>query len=440
MRSQSQPVEYDAIVIGAGPAGTSAAAVLAEKGRSVLILEREKFPRYRVGESLIPFCYFAIERLGLIDELNEAAFANPKLSVQFVATDGRLSKPFYFVDHNDHPSSRTWQVVRSDFDQLLLGNALAKGAEIRQETAARQLIWQGDSVIGLEVSDASGGTYEVYSPITIDASGRDTFSQLRNSWRIPDKVLKKIAIWTYYKGAKRDPGRDAGATTVAYLPEKGWFWYIPLADDMVSVGVVADREYLYRDTKDPAEIFQRELAIQPWVRERVAPGMQTGSYRVTGDYSYRSRHCATNGLVLAGDAFSFLDPVFSSGVFLALTSGVHAGEAVEAALKEGDFSAERFEAYGEHFCQGIEAMRRLVYAFYDHSFNFADFLKAHPDYNRALTDCLIGNVYDEALPGMFEAMKAFAELPAPLSHGRPLVPGQTTPRLHRGGEGEVSQA
>ncbi len=442
MNSKTHPVEFDAIVIGAGPAGSATAAVLAEYGRSVLILERESFPRYRVGESLIPYCWFALDRLGLVEKMNQAAFAFPKLSVQFVDTGGKLSKPFYFVDHDDHPSSRTWQVVRSDFDTLMVDNAVEKGAEARFETSARQLIWDGDSVAGLEVDSKDLGTYEVYAPITIDASGRDTFSQLRNSWRIPDQVLKKIAIWTYFDGAQRDTGVDAGATTVAYLPEKGWFWYIPMANDRVSVGVVADREYLYRGTRDPEEIFRRELAIQPWVRDHVRGGRQAGSFRVTGDYSYRSRHCAANGLLLAGDAFAFLDPVFSSGVFLALQSGVMAADAVEQALKDGDCSAARFTEYGDRFCEGIEAMRRLVYAFYDSSFNFGDFLKAHPSHGRALTDCLIGNVYQESLGQMFEDMRAFATLPEPLSHGRPLAPSQASPRIHRsgGGEGEASGA
>ena len=128
--------------------------------------------------------------------------------------------------------------------------------------------------------------------MTIDASGRNLFAVTQSDRRVTDPALKKIAIWTYYQGATRDCGRDEGATTIAYVPEKGWFWYLPLPDDMVSVGIVAERDYLYRDQRDPETIFDREVAAQPWIRERLAPGKRMGEFRVTGDYSYRSRHCA----------------------------------------------------------------------------------------------------------------------------------------------------
>jgi len=276
-------------------------------------------------------------------------------------------------------------------------------------------------VVGVAAEGPDGAIRELRAPITIDASGRDLFAARRAGWRVADEKLKKIAIWTYYEGAVRDPGMDAGATTVAYLPDKGWFWYIPLPNDTVSVGVVAERDYLHRNGKgDLDALFAREVEVQPWIRDHLAPGRKTAPCRVTGDYSYRSQHCAADGLVLAGDAFAFLDPVFSSGVFLALQSGVTAADAVDEALAAGDVGAGRFEAYGEQFRQGIEAMRRLVHAFYDTTFSFGEFLKAHPDKARDLTDCLIGNVYKDLDP-MFEALGEFARIPAPLEHGRPLL-------------------
>ena len=144
----------------------------------------------------------------------------------------------------------------------------------------------------------------------------DCFAAHKQNWMVRDPELKKVALWTYYKGAKRDPGLDGGATTVAYLPSKGWFWYIPLSGDMVSVGIVAERDYLFDgSTKDHAEIFQREVQNNEWIKDHLSVGKQTGEYRITGEYSYRNRYCSTDGLVLAGDALGFLDPVFSSGVF-----------------------------------------------------------------------------------------------------------------------------
>jgi flavin-dependent dehydrogenase len=411
---------YDAIVIGGGPAGATASAVLAAKNRRVLVLEREKFPRYHIGESMMPFCYFPLERIGLIDRMKASHFPK-KHSVQFVSRDGKASQPFYFFQHFEHEAATTWQVLRSEFDLMLLDNARQKGAEVREETTVRDLIQENGAVVGVRATAKNGEELEFHAPITIDASGRDALAVGRKGWKKRDPYLNKIAIWTYYKDAMRDPGLDEGATTVAYLPEKGWFWYIPLPEGMVSVGVVAEKDYLYSDTRDIAEIFQREVKNNVWIDEHLAPGTQTGEYRVTGEFSYRSEYCAAEGLILAGDAFAFLDPVFSSGIFLALKSGELAGDAADAALTAGDFSAEQFAGYGAQLCEGIEAMRKLVYAFYDNEFNFRDFVNAYPDLRGDLTDCLIGHLFRDFKP-LFDGLAKFAKLPEPLAHGKALVP------------------
>jgi flavin-dependent dehydrogenase len=408
---------YDAIVVGAGPAGSSTGALLAEKGHDVLIVEKEKFPRYHVGESLMPFCYFPLERLGLVDTLMESA--NPrKYCVQFVRQDGFLSQPFYFFQHFDHPSSTTWQVWRSDFDKMILDKARANGASVMEETKAKGLIKNGDLVEGIKVESKEMGLLEFHAPIVIDASGRDCFAAHKENWMVRDPELKKIALWTYYKAAKRDPGLDEGATTVAYLPDKGWFWYIPLSGDMVSVGIVAERDYLFNgSTKDHEEIFQREVQNNQWIKEHLAEAEQTGEYRITGEYSYRNRYCASEGLVLAGDALGFLDPVFSSGVFLALKSGVMLADEIDLALKAGDLSAKSFERYGKMMQSSIETMRKIVYAFYDKDFSFGDLAKRGEHLRAALTDCLIGNVEDNEFRELFDAMSDLAELPEPIEHG-----------------------
>jgi len=408
---------YDAIVVGAGPAGSSTAALLAEKGHDVLVVEKEKFPRYHVGESLMPFCYFPLERLGLVDTLMESA--NPrKYCVQFVRQDGFLSQPFYFFQHFDHPSSTTWQVWRSEFDKMILDKARANGASVMEETKAKGLIKNGDRVEGIKVESKEMGALELRAPIVVDASGRDCFAAHKQKWMIRDPQLKKIALWTYFKGAKRDPGLDEGATTVAYLPDKGWFWYIPLSGDMVSVGIVAERDYLFNgSTKDHKEIFQREVQNNQWIKEHLAEAEQTGEYRITGEYSYRNRYCASEGLVLAGDALGFLDPVFSSGVFLALKSGVMLADEIDSALRKGDLSAKSFDQYGKRMQSSIETMRKIVYAFYDKDFSFGDIAKRGEHLRAALTDCLIGNVDDNEFRELFDAMSDVADLPEPIEHG-----------------------
>ena len=411
--------QYETIVVGGGPAGSTAAAVLAMKGRRVALLEKEKFPRYHIGESLIPYTYFPLERIGMIGKMKASHFPK-KYSVQFVNQDGRVSAPFYFFDQMKHEGAVTWQVVRGEFDQMLLENAREKGVEVFEQTPAKDVIREGGAVKGAVATLPSGQEVEFRAPMTIDATGRDSLSMMRNRWRVRDPRLNKIAIWSYYKGAKRDEGIDEGATTVAYVPEKGWFWYIPLPDDIISVGIVAEKDYLYRDTNDLEAIYDREIRENKWIEDHVAPGVRVAPMRVTGEYSYRSRHCAENGLVLVGDAFAFLDPVFSSGVFLALRGGELVGDAVDAALTAGDVSAVRFADYGAEMCQGIEAMRKLVYSFYDEGFSFRQVIKGYPHLRGDLTDCLIGNVERDFGP-LFEAVAKFAAVPEPLSHGTPLV-------------------
>ena len=242
---------YDVIVIGGGPAGATTAALLAEKGRKVLVLEKEKFPRYHVGESLMPFCWYTLERLGVLEEMKRFAFVE-KQSVQFVTQDGTQSAPFYFFQHRDHPSSITWQVERSEFDLMLLNNARARGAEVHEQTkVTRVLKSDSGAVIGVEAIGPDGERREVFAPMTVDCSGREAITTAREGWRVKDSQLNKLALWTYYRGAKRDPGIDEGSTTVAYVAERGWFWYIPLKGDIVSVGVVAEKDYLFGEDERP---------------------------------------------------------------------------------------------------------------------------------------------------------------------------------------------
>jgi flavin-dependent dehydrogenase len=418
---------YDALIIGAGPAGSSAAAILAEYGHRVLVLEREKFPRYHIGESLLPFTFQPLQRLGLIDKMRGSAFVK-KYSVQFVSPSGRASQPFYFFNRYDRDTvAQTWQVLRSEFDQMLLDNARAKGALVKEETTVLELLHDGPCVAGVRAQTRGGAAVEYRAPITLDCSGKEAFSAVRNHWRIKDPFLNKIAVWTYYKDAQRDEGVDAGATTVAYVPEKGWFWYIPQHNDMISVGVVAEGKYLTRDgVKAPEAIFKRAVEENQWIKQHLACGEQTGPYRLTSEYTHHSRHCGTDGLLLVGDAFAFLDPVFSSGVMLALKSGTLAGEETHKAIVERDFSAERFAAYARYLREGVENMRRLVYAFYHPKFSFRTLTNKYPDAVGSVTDCLSGDV-NKDFSELWRQIEEFVPLPDALPVGDPLPAGATAP-------------
>jgi flavin-dependent dehydrogenase len=415
---------HDILIIGAGPAGSTSAALLSEFGHRVLVLEREKFPRYHIGESLLPFTYQPLQRLGLIDRMRKSAFVK-KYSVQFVSPSGRASLPFYFFNRYDRESvAQTWQVLRSEFDQMLLDNARAKGAEVLEQTTVKELIREGDRVVGARAVLKDGSAVDFRATITLDCTGKEAFTAVRNGWRMKDPFLNKVAVWTYYKGAKRDEGVDEGATTVAYVPEKGWFWYIPQHNDMISVGVVAEGKYLTRDgLKSPEEIFKREIEQNQWIKEHLACGKQTGQYFLTSEYTHHAKHCASDGLLLVGDAFAFLDPVFSSGVMLALKSGMLAADAVHQAFVEKDFLPEQFSDYAVFLRQGVENMRKLVYAFYDPNFSFGKVIKKHPDAAGLITDCLSGDV-NKDFSQLWKWVSEFVPLPDDLPVGQPLTNAQ----------------
>lgn len=415
---------YDVLIIGAGPAGSACASLLAEAGRKVLVLEREKFPRYHIGESLIPFTFHPLQRLGLIDQMRKSAFVK-KYSVQFVSPSGKASQPFYFSTRYDENVSQTWQIVRSEFDQMLVDHARSKGAEVREEVEVTSLLREGGRVIGVHTRRADGTEEDLTATMTLDCSGRESFAAVRNCWRMKDPMLNKVAVWTYYRGAKRDPGLDAGGTTVAMVPEKGWFWYIPQHNDRVSVGVVAEGKYLTRGgIKSPEAIFKREIGQNVWIEDHLSTGVQEGDYYLTSEYTFHSRHSSCEGLLLVGDAYCFLDPVFSSGLMLALKSAVMAADTLNECFRDNDFSPSRFEPYSDALRQGIENMRKLVYAFYAPGFSFRAITDKYPDLAGEITDCLSGDV-NKDFTRLFSAIEEFAPLPEALPVGKPLASLET---------------
>jgi flavin-dependent dehydrogenase len=418
----------DVLILGAGPAGCAAGTILAEHGHRVLVLEREKFPRYHIGESLLPFTFYPLQRLGLLERMKQSAFVK-KYSVQFVSPNGKASQPFYFFERYDRDSvAQTWQVLRSEFDLMVLQHAQEKGVKVLEQVTVRELIQEEGRVVGVRALDAGGKPVEFRAPLTLDCTGKESFAAVRNQWRVKDPELNKVAVWTYYRGAKRDPGIDEGATTVAYVPDKGWFWYIPQHNQMISVGVVAEGKYLTRGgVKAPEAIFKREIEQNLWIKDHLAVGQQTGPYYLTSEYSYHARYCGMEGLLLVGDAFCFLDPVFSSGLMFALKSGVLAGDTIHEGLVEGDLSPGRFAGYARTLREGVENMRKLVYAFYNPDFSFRALTDKYPDSSGALTDCLSGDV-NKDYSRLWQQVSEFVPLPADLPVGQPLVGVETLKR------------
>src|SRR5687767_13005014 len=395
----------DVVVIGGGHAGSTVSTLLAKAGVSVELFERETFPRFHIGESLIPETYWVLKDLDMLPKMQASHFVK-KFSVQFVNSEGRESAPFYFWDNKPHECSQTWQVVRSEFDRMMLENARAHGVEVHEGTRVHDVLFDGDRATGVRIKAGSDGFEDVAAKVVVDASGQNGLIMNRRNLRVWDPLLNKGAIWTYWKGAYRDDGKDAGATLVIQTgSKKGWFWYIPLHDDVVSCGVVASFDYLFKGRTDYATTYVEEVEHCPGVKERVRKATRVTGYFATKDYSYRSKQVAGDGWVLVGDAFGFLDPLYSSGVLLALKSGELAADAVIDGLKKGDVSAEQLGAWAHGFNQGIDRMRRLVCEYYD-GFHFGAFVKKHPDLRGTITDLLIGDLFTDRVDKVWAPMEA----------------------------------
>src|SRR5262245_31132675 len=228
----------DVVVIGGGPAGSTVSALMAQQGLKVQLFEREVFPRFHIGESLIPETYWVLKRLGMLEKMKKSHFVK-KYSVQFVGSSGKQSAPFYFWDNKPHECSQTWQVVRSEFDQMMLENAREHGVAAFEGVRVREVLFDNQRAVGVRLQDPAGKPRDVRAKVVVDASGQSGILMNKLGLRLWDPLLDKGAVWTYWQGAYRDTGKDEGATMVLQTADrKGWFWYIPLHDDRVSVGVV----------------------------------------------------------------------------------------------------------------------------------------------------------------------------------------------------------
>jgi flavin-dependent dehydrogenase len=329
-----------------------------------------------------------------------------KYSVQFVNASGKLSAPFYFWDNKPHECSQTWQVARSEFDQMMLENAREHGVTAHEGVRVFDVIFEGDRAVGVTLRDDDGKLREVRAKVVVDASGQAGLIQNRLRLRVWDPILNKGAIWTYWEGAYRDTGRDEGATMVLQTADRqGWFWYIPLHNNIVSVGVVAPFDYLFKNRESHERTYQDEVERCAAVKQRVASATRVTGYFATKDYSYRATRVAGDGWVMIGDAWGFLDPLYSSGVLLALKSGELAADAIVEGLKNHDTSAAQLGKWGPAFNTGVDRMRRLVCEYYN-GFSFGKFMRTNPELRGTVTDLLIGDLFTDRVDKVWEPMAA----------------------------------
>jgi flavin-dependent dehydrogenase len=407
---------FDVIVIGGGPAGSSIASILAREGGRVVLFEKEEFPRHHIGESLMTDTFWTFQRMGILEKLKHSPFVR-KYSVQFANQTGKESRPFYFFEAVHHESAVTWQVTRAVFDKMLIEHAAEQGAQVHQGVPVKQVLFEGDKAVGVEVLMKDGSPQSFYANVVVDATGQTAMLSNKFRWRVRDPKLKKAVLYSYYKGAHREPDLNGGATLVLRTPpgSGGWFWYIPLEDDITSVGIVANPDYLLKGRgQDLAKIFHEEVEKCEPCHRRVAVGERVDKIYSILDYSYRSKQNAGNGFIIIGDAYGFLDPIYSSGVLLALKMAELAADAIHDAFRHDDFSAERLGQFQGKLDKGIESMRKLVYAFYNEGFSFAQFLRKYPEQRHNIINLLIGDVFRDGVDDIYTPMADFAEIPPPL--------------------------
>jgi flavin-dependent dehydrogenase len=408
---------YDTIVIGGGPAGSTVATLVAEQGHRVLLLERTTTPQFKIGESLIPATYWTFKRLGMLEKLRASHFPQ-KYSVQFYSRSGKASNPFYFFQTNPHDSAVTWQVLRSEFDQMLLDNAKEKGVEIRRGIGVREVLFEGDTATGVVTQNVDGTRETLHATVIVDSTGQRSLIGRQLNLNTTEPNLKMASLFTHYEGGHRDEGIDEGATLILHTEEKdSWFWSIPLPYNRTSIGVVGELDYLLQNRRDAdgklnaQKIFTEELAKCAPLQQRLEGANPLFPIQSTKDFSYRASRIAGNNWVLVGDAFGFLDPVYSTGLFLALKSGEMAADVIIEAFHKNDFSEAQLGSFGPAFVKGMEAFRKLVYAFYTKEFSFARFLSEYPEHQGGIVDILSGDVFRKDVTHIFPAMAEMCPLP-----------------------------
>jgi FAD-dependent halogenase len=351
----------DAVVIGGGPAGASAAAILAESGRSVIVLEREPFPRYHVGESLLPALWELWDRLGVTAQIEAAGFV-VKQGIRFARPDDPEDVVLLTAEYPEYfPRSYTYHVDRARFDSILLENARTKGAVVRCGWTVSDVWMEGDWARGVLAAPNGEAPTRITADVVIDATGRDCLLARKMGWRRPDPSLNKVAHYTQFAAVPI----EGPTTTDVHTVDGGWLWYIPLAGDVVSVGTVLDAHRAGRLAGEPEAVLDATLAACPRVRAQLAGARRTMPVQTISGISYINDSFAGNGFALVGDASMFVDPIFSAGVALAVRGGIYAADTILDAFQHRDFSAARLASYEARIRPPMDRIFELIRLWYD---------------------------------------------------------------------------
>ena len=326
------PEQCDVAVIGGGPAGSTAAALLARRGYKVIALEKARHPRFHIGESLLPMNLPLFERLGVLDKVRAIGVFKP--GADFEADNERGYNTYAFSRAIGKSPPHAYQVWRQDFDKMLYEHARESGADAREAQEVVNVEQNGPRETRLDVRTDDGRSYRILARYVVDASGRDAFLSGKKRLRRKNDQHQSAAIFGHYRDAERRPGEDEGNISI-YSFAHGWMWMIPLPGGVMSVGAVCRPDYLKQRKGRTVEFLVETLKLSPALWRRIERAELIGNeVRVTGNYSYDSKHMGGPGWVLVGDAFAFLDPVFSSGVYLAMSGAEQAVEVVDRALRD----------------------------------------------------------------------------------------------------------
>jgi flavin-dependent dehydrogenase len=351
----------EVFVIGCGPAGSTISTLLAQKGRDVAVVDKDRHPRFHIGESLLPLNMPILQRLGVWEELKQIGIQ--KNAAEFESHAQNRTVRFEFSEAFDKRWPFAFQVRRSEFDHMLLRNSAEKGARVYEGARVTAVEFGNpasneDTVVQLRLED--GTTQAWRTRFLVDASGRDTFLSARFGSKRKNKQHASAAIFGHFRNARRNSGADEGNITIAWF-EHGWFWFIPLKDGTTSVGAVCWPAYMKSRCVEPSAFLMQTIALSPEISNRLAGAELTAPATATGNYSYASEHMTGDGYLMVGDAWAFIDPVFSSGVYLAMNSSTLGAEVVDAVLKDPAQAPQLYREFDRAVRQGVKTFSWLIY-------------------------------------------------------------------------------